>query len=84
MGCIFGRAAASSLLAPKKWGQGEVFSAAQFLLFSTVFVWKLQPNCVILTTSPANQDITTTDAIKLVIRDVHHSGAIQSLMLCAM
>jgi hypothetical protein len=40
-----------------------------------IFVWKLQPNCIILAISPANQDIATSDAIKLA-RDVDPSGAV--------
>jgi hypothetical protein len=35
--------------------------------------WKLQPNSIILAISPANQDIATSDAIKLA-RDVDPSG----------
>ena len=33
----------------------------------------LQPNCIILAISPANQDIATSDAIKLA-REVDPSG----------
>jgi hypothetical protein len=39
------------------------------------FVWIFQPNCIILAISPANQDIATSDAIKLA-RDVDPSGAV--------
>jgi hypothetical protein len=45
-----------------------------FSFTSVLFVWKLQPNCIILAISPANQDIATSDAIKLA-RDVDPSGA---------
>ena len=37
----------------------------------------LQPNCIILAISPANQDIATSDAIKLA-RDVDPTGMNQS------
>ena len=36
----------------------------------------LQPNCIILAISPANQDIATSDAIKLA-REVDPTGSIQ-------
>jgi hypothetical protein len=44
------------------------------------FVFYLQPNCLILAISPANQDIATSDAIKLA-RDVDPSGMNQDSTL---
>jgi hypothetical protein len=45
-----------------------------------LFILKFQPNCIILAISPANQDIATSDAIKLA-RDVDPSGAVCILFL---
>lgn len=39
----------------------------------TYDVTQMQPNCIILAISPANQDIATSDAIKLA-REVDPSG----------
>lgn len=39
------------------------------------FVFVLEPNCIILAISPANQDIATSDAIKLA-REVDPSGTL--------
>lgn len=41
-------------------------------------IYLLQPNCIILAISPANQDIATSDAIKLA-REVDPSGMLSSL-----
>jgi hypothetical protein len=41
-------------------------------------VWKLQPNSIILAISPANQDIATSDAIKLA-KEVDPTGAVRYL-----
>lgn len=43
------------------------------LLFFSPQMFTLQPNCIILAISPANQDIATSDAIKLA-REVDPSG----------
>lgn len=45
------------------------------MLFLMVIVLILQPNCIILAISPANQDIATSDAIKLA-REVDPSGTV--------
>jgi len=39
-----------------------------------IFIHVLQPNCIILAISPANQDIATSDAIKLA-KEVDPTGA---------
>jgi hypothetical protein len=52
-----------------------LFKSCPFFLLIWSFVWTLQPNCIILAISPANQDIATSDAIKLA-RDVDPSGAV--------
>jgi len=39
----------------------------------------LQPNCIILAISPANQDIATSDAIKLA-KDVDPTGSFTILL----
>jgi replication fork clamp-binding protein CrfC len=41
----------------------------------------LQPNCIILAISPANQDIATSDAIKLA-REVDPSGILSHIAEC--
>lgn len=46
------------------------------MLFLMVIVLVLQPNCIILAISPANQDIATSDAIKLA-REVDPSGIVK-------
>lgn len=43
------------------------------LLILLLMISCLQPNCIILAISPANQDIATSDAIKLA-REVDPSG----------
>ena len=45
-------------------------------------VWKLQPNSIILAISPANQDIATSDAIKLA-KEVDPTGAVRHLFTTA-
>jgi hypothetical protein len=54
----------------------------QIIIFLSpfLFILKFQPNCIILAISPANQDIATSDAIKLA-RDVDPSGAVCILFL---
>jgi len=43
----------------------------------------LQPNCIILAVSPANQDIATSDAIKIA-REVDPQGEMTSWNGCKM
>ena len=43
------------------------------------FSLTLQPNCIILAISPANQDLATSDAIK-ISREVDPKGTISCLM----
>lgn len=49
----------------------QIFIISIFNLFSFIYGW--QPNSIILAISPANQDIATSDAIKLA-REVDPSG----------
>lgn len=44
-----------------------------FLFFSLLMFLFQQPNCLILAISPANQDIATSDAIKLA-KEVDPTG----------
>jgi len=47
---------------------GHSFSFHLVVIYSgenKLFIHVLQPNCIILAISPANQDIATSDAIKL-------------------
>lgn len=42
-------------------------------MFNGFYVFYLQPNCIILAISPANQDLATSDAIK-ISREVDPRG----------
>ena len=46
----------------------------QYVGDNKIFIHVLQPNCIILAISPANQDIATSDAIKLA-KEVDPTGA---------
>lgn len=50
-----------------------MFSECQLLI--TYFCYVMQPNCIILAISPANQDLATSDAIK-ICREVDPKGRI--------
>jgi hypothetical protein len=48
------------------WWYSFVFTlVAIYSSENKLFIHVLQPNCIILAISPANQDIATSDAIKL-------------------
>ena len=51
----------------------EIIIAFCFLFYVCSFGSCLQPNCIILAITPANQDIATSDAIKLA-REVDPTG----------
>ncbi|BAH91235.1 Os01g0681100 [Oryza sativa Japonica Group] len=46
------------------------------MCITNALVYSLQPNCIILAISPANQDLATSDAIK-ISREVDPKGMAQ-------
>ena len=57
------------------WGYSFTFHfGGQYVGDNKIFIHVLRPNCIILAISPANQDIATSDAIKLA-KEVDPTGA---------